>query len=425
MPIIAALILVLGGAALPQPNPIDMTPAMAVRVQRDIDTNRKGDAVVTVLGRDGRPVEGASVRARQVTHDFLFGCNIYMFDNLDTAEKNAQYKELFRRVMNYATLPFYWRWVEQEQGKPQYERNHVIARWCRENGITTKGHPLVWACHEAGNPTWLPTDKPDEVWRLVEERIGEIIPSFKGEIGIWDVVNESTHGERFAGMSVTDFTSQPVRWAREVGPDDFLIVNEYGVIGDRKGHAPFYRLVKQMKDDGTPVDAIGIQTHMHGGPWSLASIIETLDWYQRLGLPIHLTETTVLSGRENTNPAQEKLQAEYVERFYRICFSHPAVKAITWWDFSDAGAWQGVAAGLVRKDMSPKPAYLVLDDLINRQWRTVSEGRTTGDGSYEFRGFAGDYEVTVTAPSGETSTTRIHIPERESVRVEVDTAPGT
>ena len=156
---------------------------------------------------------------------------------------------------------------------------------------------------------------------------------------------------------------------------------------------------------------------MHGGPWSLASIIETLDWYQRLGLPIHLTETTILSGKETTNPEQEKLQAAYVERFYRVCFSHPAVKAITWWDFSDAGAWQGVAAGLVRKDMSPKPAYLVLDDLINKQWTTVSEGRTADDGTYAFRGFAGDYEVTVTLPSGETSTVRIHIPERETVRV--------
>ncbi len=419
MPIIAVLIFLLGGTAMAQTNPLDMTPAMAVRVQQDIDKYRKGEAVVTVLDRNGRPVEGASIEARQVTHDFLFGCNIYMFDHLDSPEKNARYKELFKRVMNYATLPFYWRWTEPEQGKPQYERNHTIAQWCRENGITTKGHPLVWACHDAGVPPWLPKDKPEEVWRLVEERIGEIIPQFKGEIGIWDVVNESTHGERFGEKSVVDFTGEPVRWAREVGSDAFLIVNEYGVIGDRKGHAPFYRLIKQMKADGVPLDAIGIQTHMHGGPWSLASIIETLDWYQRLELPIHLTEATILSGKETTNPAQEKLQAAYIERFYRICFSHRAVKAITWWDFSDAGAWQGVAAGLVRKDMSPKPAYLVLDDLINKQWTTVSEGRTKSDGVYAFRGFAGDYDVTVTAPSGETSTVRIHIPERESVQSEM------
>ena len=419
--LIILLFLTSGGVAMAEPKTVtmpDITPEMAVRIQKDTDGYRKGDAVITVVDEHGRPVEGVSIRAEQVTHDFLFGCNIYMFEGLGTPERNARYKELFKRVMNYATLPFYWRGFEPERGKPQYEHNHRIAQWCRENGITTKGHPLVWACHDAGVPKWLPKDDHAEVKRLMEERIKDIIPRYKSEIGIWDVVNESTHGERFAGMSVLDLTSQPVRWAREVGPNDMLIVNEFGVMGDRKGTGPFYKLIKQMKADGVPFDAIGVQTHMHGGPWSLKDIMGTLDKYRDLGLPIHLTETTVLSGRETSEPDQEKLQASYVEKFYRVCFSHPAVKAITWWDFSDAGAWQGVAAGLIRKDLTPKPVYLVLDDLINKEWTTVANGKTAADGTYAFRGFAGDYEVTATAPSGSIKA-RLHIAESSSARTTV------
>ncbi|MCD6507549.1 hypothetical protein J7M22_13115 [Candidatus Poribacteria bacterium] len=47
-----------------------------------------------------------------------------------------------------------------------------------------------------------------------------------------------------------------------------------------------------------------------------------------------------------------------------MLFSHPSVEAITWWDFSDRGAWQGTAAGFLRKDMSPKPAYERLTELV-------------------------------------------------------------
>ena len=54
----------------------------------------------------------------------------------------------------------------------------------------------------------------------------------------------------------------------------------------------------------------------------------------------------------------EAQQAQEVEDLYRVLFSHPSVEGITWWDFSDQGAWMKAPAGLLRKDMSPRPAYL-------------------------------------------------------------------
>jgi GH35 family endo-1,4-beta-xylanase len=394
-----ALMWVAGGAMAEKTGVVQVDPGLMARIQKDTERYRKGGACIRVLDARGRPVEGASVKAEQVTHDFLFGCNIYMFDRFPTAELSARYKEMFRRLFNYATLPFYWRGFEPQPGKKGYDYIDKVARWCREYGVTPKGHPLVWACHEAGVPAWLPQDKPDEVKRLMEARVREIVGRYKGLIGVWDVVNESTHGERFAEMSVFDLTSRPVTWAREANPEAMLIVNEFGVIGDHEGKGPFFKLLKEMNETRVPYDTIGIQTHMHGGLFPIPSILATLDKYAELWKPIHFTETTVISGKE-TNPADEEKQARQVEIFYRACFSHPSVKAITWWDFSDAGAWQGVAAGLVRKDLSPKPVYRVLDRLINKEWRTKAEGRTNSDGVYAFRGFYGKYRISVTTLSG-------------------------
>jgi hypothetical protein len=89
-------------------------------------------------------------------------------------------------------------------------------------------------------------------------------------------------------------------------------------------------------------------------------------------------------------------------RFYTVLFAHPAVQAITWWDFSDHGAWQGAAAGLLRKDMSPKPVYERLEGLIKGEWWTKTAGRTNARGEYAARVFHGSHRVQVELPDGRT-----------------------
>ena len=51
------------------------------------------------------------------------------------------------------------------------------------------------------------------------------------------------------------------------------------------------------------------------------------------------------------------------------------------------------AGGLVNFDGSRKKAYEVLDRLVNREWRT--EFFANASEKIEFRGFFGNYEITV------------------------------
>jgi hypothetical protein len=84
-----------------------------------------------------------------------------------------------------------------------------------------------------------------------------------------------------------------------------------------------------------------------------------------------------------------------VEKFYTMLFSHPSVQAITWWDLSDYGAWQGAPAGLLRQDMSKKPAYDRLLDLIRNKWWSRGDTYTGDDGIAVVRGFFGTYKIIV------------------------------
>ncbi|HML48759.1 MAG TPA: glycoside hydrolase family 10, partial [Clostridia bacterium] len=75
------------------------------------------------------------------------------------------YKDLFRQVNNLATLPFYWRDLEPEQGKPRFAADSPKAyrrpapdlclAYCEANGITPKAHCLMY---DQFTPDWVPNE---------------------------------------------------------------------------------------------------------------------------------------------------------------------------------------------------------------------------------------------------------------------------
>ena len=157
--------------------------------QAAIEKHRKADAKLRIVDAAGRPLAGVKVSIEQVSHDFLFGCNIYMFDRCKTEALNAAYKQRFAELFNYATVGFYWRWYEPQRGKPNYPYTDKVVAWCQGRGIQMKGHPRLWG-DQAGVPPWSRGQPSAEVQR---QRVEEIIGRFRGKIGFWEVVNEPSH----------------------------------------------------------------------------------------------------------------------------------------------------------------------------------------------------------------------------------------
>ena len=398
--------------------------APAVTAAR-IEKYRKGFLTVSVRDAQGKPVRGVMVKITQTRHAFLFGCNFFGLDPASTSPDQIAYRNEFGALFNYATLPFYWGSFESSQGRPDYAHLETMARYCVAHGITPKGHPLVW--HEVW-PGWAPKD-PESAIPLLKARVSDLIPRYKETVHYWDVLNEANGA---AGQQPPNGESRWIQrdgpapvvetalgWARAAGrgiPETFLY-NDY-----ETGPSNVALLTALQKDGRLP-DAVGIQSHMHSGTWPEIKLWQVCERFAVFGKPIHFTETTVISGPSrdysytapnpgwNTTTEDEAKQAAYVSRFYTLLFSHPSVRAITWWDFSDSNSWMGAPSGLIRKDMSPKPAYTQLRNLIHKQWWTNAGGRTSEQGTYTGRVFYGDYLVTVTGKSGRTVTQTISFPE--------------
>lgn len=393
------------------------------KIERDIEEYRKGQFVLRIVDENGKPVPNADVKVRQTSHDFKFGCNIFHLDQFPDEKRRAQYRDLFKNLFNYAVVPFYWDTLEPVEGQPRFEKNapmisrrpaiDTIMEFCEENRIETKGHCLAYNSFQ---PDWLP-ERNREIKIKLENRVRAIAQRYGDRIPDLDVINEMLtiykncyKGNGMRNLQITDERDHE-KWCfelcRRYFPHARLFWNEgmHESFGEHyRGHRSFYYMtLEKMLSMGVPVEGIGMQYHAftRGIPeletqYNPLRMLDVLECYGEFGLPIHLSEVSIPSfGNE---PEDEQLQAELTKRLYKLWFSQKQCEAIVWWNMADGTAYGGentYYAGLVRNDCTKKPAYEVLEQLINEQWRT--EFRQTVNGELRFAGFYGTYELEITS----------------------------
>ncbi len=382
-----------------------------------IRQNRTADATVTVSA-GGAPLANRQVVVAQTNHKFLFGSTGFDFIPLANGEVQGAEKDEMELLVgewlalfNFATLPFYWGRFEPERGKPDTKRTLAAARWFADRGVALKGHPLCW---HTVQPDWLLPLSNEEILEAQKARTRREVTDFRGVVDTWDAINEAVimpvfeNGDngitricRANGRIAT--VRLAFETAREANPRAFLLLNDFDM------STAFECLIEGVLEAGIKIDAIGLQSHMHQGYWGEEKTLKIVDRFARYGLPIHFTETTIVSGHlmppeiEDLNdyqipdwpttPEGEARQADEIVRHYKTLLSHPAVEAMTYWDLTDR-AWLGAPAGMVRRDFSPKPSYDAIHALIKGEWWLAPTTMATdAEGRFRFSGFLGDYEV--------------------------------
>jgi GH35 family endo-1,4-beta-xylanase len=382
-----------------------------------IREHRTADAVVTVtLG--GAPLANRQVTVAQRNHKFLFGNIGFDFIPLANDEVEGEERakleglaEKWLAVFNFATLPFYWGRFESERGRPDTARLLTTASWFADRGVAVKGHPLCW---HTVQPDWLLPLSDDEILEAQKARIRREVTDFRGVIDTWDAINEAVimpvfeNGENgITRICLANGRIATVRMAfetaRESNPKAFLLLNDFDM------STAYECLIEGVLEAGVKIDALGLQSHMHQGYWGEEKTLKILDRFARYGLPIHFTESTLVSGHlmppeiEDLNdyqvtdwpstPEGEARQADELVRHYKTLLSHPAVEAMTYWGLPDGG-WLNAPTGLVRLDGSSKPAYDALLGLVKGEWWLPPTPMTTdAEGRLRFDGFLGTYEI--------------------------------
>ena len=264
---------------------------------------------------------------------------------------------------------------------------------------------------------------------VTARRIMEIAVRYGDRIDSWDVVNESARdfglGSMVPGAKLCkswygpmpgDYTFRGFKIAESVLPTSAkLNINDYNLSED------YVRQVQDLRERGCKVDIMGAQMHLFDPQICLdiadgvpvapgaarvdvqtpEAVYATFARLGRAGLPIHLSEITITA--PNNDERGQAIQAVITRNLYRIWFSIEPMMGITWWNVvDDCGApGEPAVSGLFSRDMEPKPVYFVLDDLINREWKTRTVVKADRDGAVEFRGFRGTYRLSWSSTDGE------------------------
>ena len=405
-------------------------------VNENIEKYRKGNMTISVIDENGNAVPNAKIKVNQIKHEFKFGANLFLLDELETDEKNKLYTDYFKNIFNMATLPFYWSSIEPEKGKLRYDKNSekyyrrppidLCMEYCEENGIEPREHALAYEHHF---PKWLSGATVDEIKEALENRYKEIAKRYADKIPTIEVTNEMLWDYN-AGATKFYNENDYVEWcfklAERYFPNNQLVINEFTDAcwwANCRATDSYYAYIEANLLKGAKIDAIGMQYHMFCNRnaeiekakifYNPISLYKHMDLYSSLINHLQVTEITIPA--YSNEKEDEEIQAKILEYLYTVWFSHPSMEQIIYWNLVDGYAYvenptpeairwsQGNMSigenvyygGLFRFDMTPKPAYYALDNLINKKWHTELNLILNDEGCVNFRGFYGDYEIEI------------------------------
>lgn len=272
--------------------------------------------------------------------------------------------------------------------------------------------------------------------RLQEKRIAEIAAYYDDRVDSWDVVNETRYSIDLSrpipsGMPVVfgesgieggDFIYNAFTAAAERFPENVKLNINDNTVDDR-----YTNEVARLIAAGLKVDVIGMQMHLFdtnilrevsrtGGEetqngkyrttqhWEVGSPAQVRRRVARLAplkRPLHVSEVTISA--PGTDYEALMMQAVFTRNLYRVWFSQKEIVGITWWNVVDGCGYAGepTTSGLFTRDMKPKPVFLMLKNLICREWRTSITTNVGADGKIAFRGFRGRYMVSWKGKNGD------------------------
>jgi len=248
-----------------------------------------------------------------------------------------------------------------------------MLEWCKENGMSLRGHTLIW---HSQTPTWIFYENFDNkgerasrevMLARMESYISQVFALLE-ELGYiemfyaYDVVNEawlddgSMRPESLWYQTIgEEYLWYAFHFADKYAPDYIdLYYNDYNEQILDKPQA-LYNFVQTLKDDegNYLIDGIGFQAHLYTED-SLEDYFATVELLGSLGLKINLTELDVSLGTwENIKPANEenlRAQGQFYYNLINGLFQYADegkinMDALTFWGFNDNYSW--------RRDRSP------------------------------------------------------------------------
>ena len=280
-----------------------------------------------------------------------------------------------------------WEVVEPQRGVFDWSGADRLVTFAEQHGQLVRGHTLLW--HNQ-LPGWLTTGvgngtiSNSALRSLLEQHIFTEVGRYRGRIWQWDVANEFFTDTNPSTINPNDFwvshlgpgiIPQAFRWAREADPHALLFYNDYNIAGEDGSNAKSdaaFTWLRQMRDQGVPIDGVGDQGHLDTQYGFPTQMTQDFQRFAGLDLKIAITEAdvrTFVDGPATQVPTDHLAtfaQPYEFSQMLQACLAVPECISFTVWGFADADSWvpgfftgEGYAT-LYDVNLQPKPAFFAL-----------------------------------------------------------------
>ncbi len=224
------------------------------------------------------------------------------------------------------------------------------------------------------------------LYERMREHIHTVVNRYKDVVYCWDVFNEAIadggndpmrNSLFYQIVGSDEFIGKAFQFAREADPNCLLFYNDYNECNPQKRDR-IYNMVKHLKEEGYPIDGIGMQGHYNIYGPTEEEMEAAVKKYEEIVDHIHVTELDIrvneqMGGQLNmdrnegqvvTNEQKQMQEAQYDRLFRVLRRHHQKIDCVTFWNVSDKDSWVGTNNYplLFDKDLKKKNVYHVVRD---------------------------------------------------------------
>jgi endo-1,4-beta-xylanase len=266
-----------------------------------------------------------------------------------------------------------WDTTEPADGTFDFGPGDQIVGYAHAHHMVVRGHNLVW---QSQLPAWVSSLPLDQVQAVMEQHIRTEVSHYRGQVYSWDVVNEPLNGD---GSFVDDvfyqamgpsYIADALRTAHAADPRARLYLNDYNIEGINAKSDAMYDLVKSLKEQGVPINGVGLESHFILGTVP-STMLANMRRFAALGVDVAVTELDDRIQLPATSADLAQQASDYAT-VVRDCLAVPRCVSISQWGIGDADSWiPGFFAGygaatMFDENYQPKPAFYATQQVLRR-----------------------------------------------------------
>jgi endo-1,4-beta-xylanase len=258
-----------------------------------------------------------------------------------------------------------WQWVRRSPGTFDFRAFDAIADYAGSHGFKLRGHTLFWTPTK-WYPKWLAdydfgAQPAAAAEKLLTEHVRTVCRRYGTRIYSYDVVNEAVQPEtgEIRETNVTRalggerFLDLMYHTARTEAPHAQLVYNDYMSWErnpvDEKHMSGVLKLLEGFRKRGTPVDALGVQSHIRLLDSSPVSEIvrqserpwrRFIDEVVGMGYKLLITEFDVNDhGAPSDVRVRDRMVADYGRAYLDLMLIYPQLGDVLAWGMTDRYSW--------------------------------------------------------------------------------------